>query len=181
MRRWLAPVLFVLVACGDDSSTSMPDATATADAAADASGLSTACTGACQVTSLTVTMLATRTLDRAYYGVTASDGTLHVEAYLGGGTGCPTMNSPTPSYTLVLGRVPMPTSTEMSTSPGNFLDYVGDMLPNNMLGQAASAVTITPVAAMAGSFVAFDVELTFPAGTLSGHLYATHCDSLDSL
>lgn len=176
MRRLLA--LLLIAACGDSSST-MPDAASTADAAADASGLSTTCTGACQATSLTATMLATRTLDRAYYGVTASDGTLHVEAYLGGGTGCPTMNSPTPSYTLVLGRVPMPTSSAMSTSPGNFLDYEGDMLPNNMLGQAASSVAITPVAAMVGSFVALDIDLTFPAGTLAGHLYATHCDSLD--
>lgn len=27
--------------------------------------------------------------------------------------------------------------------------------------------------------VALDVTLTFPDGTVTGHLYATHCDSLD--
>ena len=176
-RVWL---LLVIAACGESSSLPTPDAASATDAAIDASGFGTTCTGACQTTALTATMAATRTLDRAYYGVTASDSTLHVEAYRGGGTGCPTMTSPTPDYTGVLGRVAMPTSATPGTSPGNFLDYVGDMLPPPMLGQAASSVTVTPVAYDAGTFVALDVMLTFSAGTVSGHLYATHCASLDS-
>lgn len=127
-----------------------------------------------QTTALTATMMATRVLDRAYYGVNGN-GTLHVEVYRGGGTGCPEMNSPTPEYALILGGV-MPSG---STSPGNFLDYEGDMLPNNMLGQQASSVMLTNVMYQAGMFVALDAMLTFPAGTVTGHVYATHCDSLD--
>ncbi|MCX5745399.1 MAG: hypothetical protein NT062_23215, partial [Proteobacteria bacterium] len=109
--------LAVLAACGDDASTTS-DAPATVDAAVDAAGgLPTTCTGACVTTALTANFGATvRVLDRAYYGVNL-DGTLHVEAYRGGGSGCPTMTSPTPAYTLVLGGVPVPTSTAAATSP----------------------------------------------------------------
>lgn len=167
----------VVAACGE-SSTSKPDAASAADAAIDA-GFGSTCTGACQTTALVATMMATRTLNRAYFGITSSDSTLHVEAYLGGGTGCPTMTSPTPDYAIVLGIVPMPTSIAPVTSPGNVLDYVGDLL-GGPLGQKASTVSLTPVAYQAGSFVALDASLTFPAGTVSGHLYATHCASLDT-
>jgi hypothetical protein len=164
-------------ACGE-SSTSKPDASLPIDAAADA-GFGSTCTGPCQTTALVATMMATRTLNRAYFGVTSADNTLHVEAYLGGGTGCPTMNSPPPDYTLVLGRVAMPTSMTTISSPGNFLDLVGDMLPDNMLGQKADSVSLTPVAYQPGSHLALDASLVFPAGTVAGHLYATHCASLD--
>jgi hypothetical protein len=29
-------------------------------------------------------------------------------------------------------------------------------------------------------FIAFDLSATFPSGTASGHIYAVHCDSLDT-
>jgi hypothetical protein len=173
----------LLVACGgDDDGSSRPDAAAgTSDAAVDgASGLPTTCTGTCQTTALVAQMMSTRTLNRAYFGVTAADSTLHVEVYLGGGSGCPTMTSPTPNYTVVLGRVPIPTSTAAVTSPGNFLDYEGDMLDPNMVVASASSVSLTPVAYQAQTFVALDAVLTFAAGTVSGPLYATHCASLDT-
>ena len=176
-------LVLALAACSGEKMSS-PDAATTdaprvTDAAIDAAGFGTSCTGACATTNLTASFQATRTLDRAYYGVTAADSTLHVEAYRGGGSGCPTMTSPTPDYTLVLGRVPMPTSSATSSSPGNILDYRGDLL-GGPLGAMATAVTITPVAADTGNFVALDVMLTFAAGTVTGHLYATHCTSLDS-
>jgi hypothetical protein len=170
------PLLVVLVACGGDDSAVTRDAAS--DSTPDSSGFSMTCTGACQTTVLTATMSATRVLDHAYFGITAADNTLHVEAYKGGAAGCPTMSSPTPDYTLVLGKVTRPTSTATSSSPGNMLDYKGDLL-GGPLGQAATAVTLTPVAASGDTFVAFDVMLTFPAGTVTGHLYATHCASLD--
>jgi hypothetical protein len=170
--------LFVLVACGGDDGVAIPDAAA-GDAAIDTPGFSMTCTGACQTTALTAAMQSTRVLDHAYFGITAADNTLHVEAYKGGAAGCPTMNSPTPDYTVVLGRVTRPTSTATSTSPGNILDYQGDLLPNSSIGQQASSVVLTPVAASGDTFVAFDVMLTFPAGTVTGHFYATHCASLD--
>jgi hypothetical protein len=174
-------IVCLLVACGgDDDGSLRPDAAATSDAAVDgASGLPTTCTGTCQTTALVAQMMSNRTLNRAYFGVTAADSTLHVEVYLGGGSGCPTMTSPTPDYTVVLGRVPMPTSTAAVISPGNFLDYQGDML-GGPLGASASSVSLTPVAYQAQAFVALDAMLTFAAGTVSGPLYATHCASLDT-
>ena len=175
--RFSCSLLVLLVACGGDDGTSMHDAAVVDTATVDA-GFSMTCSGACQTTALTAAMSATRVLDRAYFGITAADNTLHVEAYKGGAAGCPTMSSPTPEYTLVLGRVTRPTSTATSSSPGNMLDYQGDLL-GGPLGQQATSVMLMPVAASGDTFVAFDVMLTFPAGTVSGHFYATHCTSLD--
>lgn len=42
----------------------------------------------------------------------------------------------------------------------------------------ATAVTLMPVA-VSSDFVAYDIMLTFAAGTIGGHFYATHCTSLD--
>jgi hypothetical protein len=172
-----AVMLLLLVGCGNDAKVAA-DAPTADNAAADAAGLSTTCTGTCQTTALTAAFQTTRMLDHAYFGITAADNTLHVEVYKGGATGCPTMSSPTPDYTLILGRVIRPTSSATSSSPGNILDYQGDLL-GGPLGAAATSVTITPAAAMGDVFVALDVMLTFAAGTVSGHLYATHCASLD--
>lgn len=129
-------------------------------------------------TALTATMAATRTLTLGFYGINADDGTLHVEVNLGGYTTCPVMSSPSPKYLVILGRVP-PVSAATATSPGNFLDYEGDMLPSPMLGQQATSVMLTSVVYQVGTSVALDVMLTFPAGTVAGHIYATHCASLD--
>lgn len=165
----------LVIACGGDDSHSTTDASI--DSSPDASGFATTCTGTCQTTALTAMMSSTRVLDHAYFGIN-TDGTLHVEAYKGGAAGCPTMSSPTPDYTLVIGKVVRPTSTATSTSTSNILDYKGDLL-GGPLGAAATAVTLTPVAAMGDTFIAFDAMLTFAAGTVIGHFYATHCTSLD--
>jgi hypothetical protein len=158
---------FVLAGCGE-SSTMTGDAQPMADAAA-------ACEGACKTTNLTASLATLRTLDLAYYGVNVQDGTLRVEAYKRAQVGCPTMNSPTPDYTLVLGKLTAPPAAP--TSPANILDFKGDLL-GGPLGLGATMVTITPVAYEAGAFIALDVDLTFSAGTIQGHLYATLCDSL---
>jgi hypothetical protein len=171
MRFAVLPL--VLIACSDPAST-QPDAPVAIDAPASS------CEGACKTTSLAAMFGSVqRTLDRAYFGVvtTATGSHLRIEAYRGGGTGCPTMTSPTTDYTLVLGNVPMPTGMTPVTSPGNILDFIGDLL-GGPLGAAATAVTITPVA-NDSLFVAADASITFAAGTITGHLYATHCDSLD--
>ncbi len=179
-------LLVLLAACGGSDGSAVDAATADAalDAAPDApAGGFTSCTGACRTTALTAAFSATRMLDRALYGVTQNPLSLHVEAYKNAPAGCPTQNSPNPDYTLVLGRVPIPTDTTPSTSPGNILDFQGDLL-GGPLGAQATTVTITPVAAdqpMATTgFVALDLALVFPNGTVSGHLYATHCASLDA-
>jgi hypothetical protein len=171
-------VSLALAACSDDATTA-PDAAVAIDAAIDGApgGLATTCTGACATTSLTATLAATRTFDLAYYGVNAT-GTLHVEVYKGMQPGCPTMTSPTPDYTLILGAVPAPVSTAAVTSPGNVLDYKGDLL-GGPLGKPATSVMITPAAYRAGMFVALDATLGFDTGIATGHVYATHCASLD--
>jgi hypothetical protein len=184
----VAAVVPALVACNDSSS--MPVDAPPTDVAVDGS----ACAGTCRTTSLTATFGSVqRSLDRAYYGITktATGSTLHVEVYRGGGSGCPTMSSPTPDYTLVLARVPIPTSTTQVTSPGTLLDFVGDLL-NGAINATASAVTLTPGVTHVcptcvgmtppsdpDGFIAFDATLTFSGGTISGHVFATHCDELD--
>jgi hypothetical protein len=177
-------LLIMLAACGGGGGDQPPiDSSLLLDAPIDASPPAFAtCTGACKTTALTAAFAATQTLDRAYYGVTASPPSLHVEAYKNAPSGCPTSSSPEPSYTLILGRVPIPTDATPSTSPGNVLDFQGDLL-GGPLGAAATTVTITPVAAdrimESNGFVALDISLTFPTGTVGGHLYALHCRSLD--
>lgn len=172
--RHLALVL-ALAACGDDGTSTPLDGAV--DSSVDgASGLATTCTGSCATISLTAMFGASRMLDVAYFGVSTS-GNLYVEAYRGAAPGCPTMNSPTPDYTLILGDVPVPTSTAPITSPANFIDFQGDLLPSVMPARA-SAVALTPVAKNAME-LALDVDLTFASGTITGHLFATHCDSLD--
>jgi hypothetical protein len=148
----------------------MPPDAPSADAALDAPGPNT-------TTNLTAVMANTRNLTLAFYGVNTADGTLHVEINKGGYTTCPQQSSPTPEYLLILGKVP-PMTAASGTSPGNFLDYTGDMLGGG-LGAMASAVTLTNIVYTAGSFVSLDVSATFAAGTVTGHLYATHCASLD--
>lgn len=180
----LVCLLVAVAACGS-SSGSGPDASSDAivtDMAPPDSGF-TACEGACRTNTLSAAFMVTRELDRAYYGVTTETNPpstmLHVEAYRGGGTGCPTRASLTPAYTLVLGQVAVPSDATPSSSPGNILDYVGDLL-GGPVGAAATQVTITPVAYQPGQFVAFDAAVTFASGTVTGHAFATHCDSLDS-
>jgi hypothetical protein len=176
-------LLLVLVACSDDGSPPPADGPPQIDAAPGdmmGNGLATTCTGACTTTALTATFGGTtRTLDVAYFGVTTMGGTqsLYVEAYGAAAAGCPSMSSPTPDYTLIFGSVPMPTSTAALTSIANLIDFQGDLLPSPAPVKA-TVVALTPVAKNTTE-LALDVDLTFASGTLAGHLYATHCDSLD--
>jgi len=88
------------------------------------------------------------------------------------------MTSPQPTYSLILGRVPVPATIAALTSPGNLLDFDGDLL-GGPLGAAATSVMITPVAYAPSTLIALDLQLAFDAGTVTGHLFAIHCASLD--
>ena len=165
-----------LVGCGGDTRPGTGDGGVEIDAPTGT--LPTTCTGACATTALTADFEVTRTLDKSYFGINSDDDTLRVEAYRRAGTGCPTMNSPTPDYTLIIGRLPKPTGTGALESPANILDFRGDLL-GGPLGVAATMRTITPAAYNDRMLIALDVMLTFNEGTVMGHLYATHCPSLD--
>lgn len=171
MRLVLASLL--LVGCREDAPPP-------ADAAIDAPGVPETCDGACRTTAITAMFQSTRVLDRAVYGVTAADSTLHVEVYGGADPGCPSETSTTPAYTLVLADVAPPTGPAPTSSHGNVLDFVGDLLGGELGAQATMAI-VRAVAAKAGEHVALDVELEFATGTVAGHLFATHCTSLDSI
>lgn len=180
MRR----LLILLAACGGGGDSPTVDAPPSIDASIDSpAGGFTMCTGACAATALTATFSATRGLDKAYYGVTMMPLSLHVEAYKNAPAGCPTASSPNPDYTLILGRVTIPSDATPSASPGNILDFKGDLL-GGPIGAQATAVTITPTAAAnvmaADGFVALDVTMTFANGSVTGHLHATHCTSMDA-
>ena len=193
MRSPLPSYLVLILAA---AACGAPDG-AVVDAASGTDGAVPAtCDGACRTTALTARFgTTTRTLERAAYGMTIGAGqapTVRVEAYHGGAAGCPTEASPTPDYTLVLGAMPVPTSAAAVTSPANLLDFVGDLL-GGALGARATAVSLTPVAVdvcptcVGGAapsdpdgLIALDLSLTFAGGTVAGHLFATHCDSLDT-
>lgn len=181
-------VAAVAIGCGGDPPAGGPDAAAGPDGGAT-------CDGACRTTAVTAHFGATtRTLDRAAYGVTAIAGqapTLHVEAYRGGAAGCPTASSPTPDYTLVV-ELPVPAGAAPLAADASVLDLVGDLL-GGPLGASATAATAAPVAidvcpacvgqpapADPDGVVALDLDATFAAGTMAGHLFAPHCDSLDA-
>lgn len=144
------------------------------------------CEGACAQTSLTVTLGGNKgTLDRAQFGFNAPSGgsqTIHMEAHFGGDTGCPSETSPTPDRTVVFGSVPIPSdTTPIEGTPVTLLDFEGSISSNPF--DKATQVKLIPVAAKVSppgsAFVAFDVEVEFAGGTLTGHVYATHCDSMD--
>jgi hypothetical protein len=171
-----AVLLVLLAACGgDDQQPAVGDGGIDAPSSSDDANGS--CQGQCKLTNLTATFNATRTLDSAYYGTMFDSPALRIEAYRTGTPGCPTMNSPTPDYTVVLGEVaPDQPTSNMSTA--NILDFKGDLL-GGPLGLAATAKQIDRTAWSPGNFIAVDVMLTFATGTVVGHIYATHCASLD--
>lgn len=165
----------IVAGCGGETAPEL-DAPAL-DAAA---GLPTTCDGACQALTLRASFGGTvRDFEQAYFGISRADDppTLHVEAYRGGAAGCPSGSSPTPDYTLVVAGLPRPTAAAALTAQANLLDFQGDLL-GGALGAQATAVTLTPTAA-GDQVLALDAAITFAAGTVSGHLYATHCASLD--
>ena len=170
----IAFALVLLAACGDDGGSS-----STQDAGADTTTANT-------TTAVTAMFATTATLNQAWFGVSPSDNTLYVEVDLGGPTTCPEENSPTPTYSLVMGSVPTPSGTSAVTASGAMLDYspMGDLLGGPPVKSATMSIMLTPDASNADAATApklgFDITGTFTGGgTVAGHLYATHCASMD--
>jgi len=168
----------------DDSSfadSSSPDTSST-----DAETSFETCENACTMTELALTFGSNEAVvDRAQFGFNAPDNgkvSLHVEAHFGGDPACPTGASPSPDRTVIFANVPIPTdSTPIENAAVTLLDFEGTLSPNPF--DSATSATLSPVAAKPtptdDAFIAFDVNATFDGGTMTGHIYAVHCDSMD--
>ncbi|CAN5743591.1 hypothetical protein BH11MYX2_BH11MYX2_16870 [soil metagenome] len=174
-------ILVLLAACGDDGGSSGSDAGPDAQV-----GGFTSCTGACKTTSVVATFgTITKTLDEAYYGITASTGNIYLEALSGGSGQCPTTASPSEDYTLILSAVAVPADTTPQSPMSAAFDFVGDLLPNGEIHAFGTVTTLTPTAANVPTdptgFVAADLTVQFGTdGAMTGHVYAIHCASFDA-
>lgn len=181
-------LLVALAGCGSDRpdrdlptvDASLTDAS-TADAAPPAFDH---CDGPCAVTSARATFGATEEpFDVAYFGLDA-DGRIRVELYGEAAPGCPTMTSPTPARTLVIhGLRPQTEPAEQTDGLAvTLFDFDGSLTSEPLL-RATSASVHTEAARLtptADAFVAIDITAAFPDGTVTGHAYATHCESLSA-
>ncbi len=189
-----------LGACGDDAG-SMPDAGTRPGIDASESGdLPTTCTGSCATTTLKVEFGATtRDFDRAFFGLTSpamsesGEWEIYIENNAGTDTACPTESSPTPLYLLTLAGFRAPSQFDSASASATLVDFEGALLTDSPISRS-TANTVSwraadlCIACAEGSeadrperMVAFDVDATFAQGTISGHGFAKHCDSLDSL
>ncbi len=208
---WILSSLALLaLGCGSDggsgadagASTNTDAATVAADAMAtvDAGG-GEGCTGACATMDLTATFGETvRTFDRAFFGLTSPQNSdsgeweLYIENGAGADEECPSMKSPTPDYLFILASMPLQSADPGPiTATANLIDFEGALLVDSIREEAASNsvtwVSYDPCVACAEGtendrddrHLAVDIEATFADGSISGHAYATHCDSLDNL
>lgn len=121
---------------------------------------------------------------------------MQLEAFNGGTSGCPEMNSPTPQQTLIVSGLSgsISTSTPITEKDGvviKLIDYDGSLLDDELFVDATS-FTLTPVAANicttclstqepdTDSFLTFDAQINFDGGQITGRFYGQHCDSMDA-
>lgn len=185
----LAAALTTLLAapgCADDANgpqAPRPDAPITQPPGIDT------CDGNCAIFAVQASKGSAQIeFDRGYFGVTMdpTGDSLHIELYRGGDQGCPTESSATPEQTLIISRLPIFTTRDpLALDDGiasSIIDFTGD-LSDQFLPSGAAMLTIEPnaVSLAAPRFVAFDVEVHFDNGiTATGHVYATHCPSMDA-
>lgn len=177
-----------------------PDAVVEEDAsdAEDSAALAPDCQGACREQSLVAARGDLRVpFTFAAYGLTdatlSDSGELEVlvEIYSGGEATCPREDSPTPESTLILSGLADPPSEDQPLTL-SLLDFEGALLEGAPIGRAESVSSANVEATLCGEclgepapshnagFVALDLTATFPEGiTLTGHVFAVHCDSLD--
>jgi len=141
-----------------------------------------------------------RSFDRAFFGLTSPQNSqsgkweVYVENGAGDDEACPSMKSPLPNYLLILASLPIQSEVSGSFSgTANLVDFEGALLPlaprEEATGNSITWVAFDPCIACAeGSepdrddrMVALDIETSFENGSISGHSYATHCESLDDL
>jgi len=197
----------LLVACsGADSDVDTSIDGGTPDAAVtqvdSGSGLPATCTGECTQMSLEVQFGSiTRTFDRAFFGLVspAQSDSGNWEYYIESGSGdddaCPSKSSPTPRFLLITSGIAPGTSAGEVVTPvaATVVDFEGDLLQGSPLSRSETrslkwiaADGCIPCAEgtepdRATRMIAVDIDASFAEGTVSGHVYAIHCDSLDVL
>jgi hypothetical protein len=200
MRVVVCASLLVFSGCGDDGGSASDAGTTVADAAPSGGALAQTCTGPCATMDLGVSFGATsRSFDRAFFGLTSpamsdsGEWEIYIENNAGTDDACPTVSSPSPDFLLSLGGFLVPTEIGEASASATLVDFEGALLTDEVF-ERASAHTVRWVAAdlcIACSegtetdrperMVAFELDATFTGGTITGHSYATHCDSLDKI
>ena len=170
-------------------------------------GLGSECDEACALQRLEIALNGqTRALSRAVYGLTAPSSSsqgggweIYLEAYEGGDQGCPSDESATPRYTMIVSGLPIPQDLEpinkLSEPSLNavLFDFDGDLIEGTSLWTRATNVTVSaralsvctecvgqPAPSDQEGFVALTLTAQLEGGGLiEGELYASHCDSLD--
>lgn len=175
-------------ASDDVGSTSEEGGGPTGESGTDAKtdATSSTCTGACTTTKLVADFGGKmRTLVRAQFGTQALDAGagFHTEAHLGGAPACPTMNSPTTDYTLVVSAVPRTAAggkaTDRDGVKGTFFDFKGDLgIPPLTKAITVYVSNLSVDSATPPAWIAYDVSAAFREGNVAGHVYAEYCTSL---
>jgi hypothetical protein len=156
------------------------------------------CDAQCRTVALIATVgAASAGFDRAYYGLTAPASStsgrweVHVEVHAGGPAGCPTQESPTPDQTLIVTGMTFPevplTVTDADGLVVSLLDFSGALTAEPVLranGEELTWIQWDLCTDCEGDdpngFLAFDLAAPLDAGRVEGHVYATHCASMDS-
>ncbi len=156
----------------------------------DGAPATSTCEAACRTTDAKAAFLSTQPFDRAQFGIETDDGggspRYYVEAFGGGDARCPGPSTPDPKRVFVITKIPRGSSKQVFTRAadgitGALVDIEGTLLATPK-PESATSMTLTLVAvdpATSSQWIAFDVEATFPSGTIEGHFYATRCAIFD--
>ena len=208
MRLACLGFVLLIAACGDDGGDDgpvnvTPDAVVAGEPfvdAAPAGALSTSCDGECAQVDMLASFSVERPFQRSFFGLTApsrsssGEWEIYFEVNAGDDEDCPTQDSPVPDFLLSVSGLTLPTETSThQDGSATIVDFGGEILADAVFEEAAS-MSLTWVAAdpcqgcTEGTepnrdtrFLAYDLVVNFVGGTVEGHGYATHCESLDQL
>ncbi len=204
MKRTLFFLLLTCaLACGDDDTgatdtggadTSTGDTAVTPDASADTNPADTNPAedtsvaedtnppGDLRSTVMTAEFGAvTEPLSLAYFGRNL-DGSFHVEVHGDPiDEECPTMGTPSPGRSLVLGSFASPVAAEQDLVAAVLFDFRGTLTDAPLLRFTSGTQNGLTWSLMgeADDEMSVAVDVTFPGGTVTGRFYATHCESMD--
>ncbi len=182
-----------------DGSVAQVDAALTADA--EQGALPSECTGSCAQMSLTAAFsLSTQSFDRAFFGLespaqsASGQWEVYIEAGSGADAACPSKASPTPRFLFIVSGSTPGTQVGEEAGPvaANLIDFAGELATEILSRSTARSMKWVAadlcIACAEGSeadrdsrMLAADISATFAEGSIEGHVYATHCDSLDKL